>query len=103
MPEQMTRRELARRGLLTAAALAVAPLAKAQETAPAPAPDPDLDRKVALIESKLAKPLSPEARELLKGAIPNNEGNAAARLKHTLPENSAPCFVFIPTPARRTR
>lgn len=100
MPEKISRRELAKRSLLGATALALSPLVKAQETAPAAKPDPDIDRKVALIESKLAKPLSAEARELLKGAIPGNEGNAAARLKHTLPENSAPCFVYVPTEAK---
>lgn len=98
MSEKISRRELARRSLLGAAALTLPSLLSAQETQEAPKPDPDLDRKVSLVESKLAKPLTPEARELLKGAVANNENNGTTRLKHRLPENSEPCFTYIVTP-----
>lgn len=99
MAEKISRRELARRGLLGAAALAVPSLLTAQEAnPPAPKPDPDIEQKVAKIEAKLAKPLSPKAKELLKAAIPNTEASAVNRLKHTLPENSDPCFMYVVTP-----
>ena len=98
MSEKISRRELAKRGLIGAAALTVPALLKAQDATPPPKPDPDIDRKVALIESKLAKPLSDKAKELLKPAIANNENNATERLKHPLPENSEPCFMFAVTP-----
>jgi len=98
MSEKISRRELAKRGLLGAAALTVPALLKAQYAAPAAKPDPDIDRKVGLIESKLSKPLSDKAKDLLKPAIANNEGNGAARLKHALQENSEPCFMFAVTP-----
>jgi hypothetical protein len=98
MPEKISRRELAKRGLLGAAALTVPSLLKAQDTAPAAKPDPDIDRKMSLIESKLSKPLSDKAKELLKPAIANNEKNGSDRLKHTLTENSEPCFMFVVTP-----
>ncbi|MEA2554436.1 MAG: hypothetical protein QOJ65_2612 [Fimbriimonadaceae bacterium] len=94
MPEKISRRELAKRGLLGAAALAVPAVLKAQDTQEKPKVDPDIDRKIALIESKLAKPLSDRARELLKASISNNENNSTNRLKHKLPENSEPCFVY---------
>lgn len=97
MSEKISRRELAKRGLLGAAALTVPTILKAQDPAPAPKTDPDIERKVSLIESKLSKPLSDKAKALLKPAIANNEGNGAARLKHTLHENSEPCFMFTVT------
>lgn len=98
MSEKISRRELAKRSLLGAAALTVPGLLNAQATTPAPKPDPDIDRKVALIESNLAKPLSDKAKELLKPAIANNENNGAERLKHPLPENTEPAFMFTVTP-----
>ncbi len=98
MSEKISRRELAKRGLLGAAALTVPAILKAQDPAPAPKPDPDIDKKVANIESKLSKPLSDKAKTLLKPAVANNEANGAARLKHTLHENSEPCFMFAVTP-----
>ena len=102
MTEKISRRELARRGLIGAAALAVPSLLTAQEaTPPAPKVDPDIDKKVANIEAKLAKPLSPKAKELLKAAIPTTESAATNRLKHTLPENSEPCFIFAVTPVAK--
>jgi hypothetical protein len=103
MSEKITRRELAKRGLMGAAVLTVPAILKAQDPAPTPKPDPDIDRKLALIESKLSKPLSDKAKELLKPAIANNEGNGAARLKHTLQENSEPCFMFAVTPVERKK
>lgn len=103
MSEKISRRELAKRSLLGAAALAVPSLLLAQDPTPAPKVDPDIDRKMALIESKLAKPLSDKAKELLKPAIANNEGNGAERLKHPLPENSEPAFAFTVTPVGGTR
>ena len=98
MSETISRRELAKRGLLGAAALTVPGLLNAQATTPAPKVDPDIDRKIALIESKLAKPLSDRAKELLKAAVANNENNGAERIKHPLPENSEPAFMFTVTP-----
>ena len=98
MSDKITRRDLAKRGLLGAAALAVPSLLKAQDPAAAPKPDPEIDKKVALIEGKLSNPLSDRAKELLKPAIANNENNSAQRLKHTLQENSEPCFMFAVTP-----
>ena len=97
MSEKISRRELAKRGLIGAAALSVPAILKAQDPAPSPKPDPDIDRKLALIESKLSKPLSDRAKELLKPAITNNENNGANRLKHTLQENSEPCFMYAVT------
>ena len=103
MSEKISRRELAKRSLLGAAALSVPGLLMAQDPTPAPKPDPDIDRKMALIESNLAKPLSDKAKQLLKPAIANNENNGAERLKHPLPENTEPCFMFTVTPVRGKR
>lgn len=103
MSEKISRRELAKRSLLGAAALTVPAILKAQDAAPATKPDPDIDRKVGLIESKLSKPLSDKAKELLKPAIANNEGNGAARLKHTLKENSEPSYSFSITPVEKKK
>jgi hypothetical protein len=98
MSEKISRRELAKRGLIGAAALTVPAVLKAQDPAPAPKVDPDIDRKLALIESKLSKPLSAKAKELLKASIANNEGNGATRLKHRLQENSEPCTMYAVSP-----
>jgi hypothetical protein len=97
MSEKITRRELAKRGLIGAAALAVPAILKAQDAPAAPKPDPEIDKKVAAIESKLAKPLSDKAKTLLKNSIAGSEGNTVARLKHVLPENSEPCFMYAVT------
>jgi hypothetical protein len=105
--ERITRRELAKRGLIGAAALAL-PITgiaqqegqEPQEAKPEEKPDPRIDEKAAMIEKQLAKPLDERAKGLLKRAIKDAEGTAEARMKHKLPENSEPCFVYLATPAK---
>ncbi len=50
------------------------------------------------IDAGLAKPLSPEAMKLLEGSIKDVESASQNRLKTKLPENSEPCFTYIPLP-----
>lgn len=103
MSEKISRRELAKRGLMGAAALTVPALLKAQDQTPVAKVDPDIDRKMTLIEGKLSKPLSDKAKDLLKAAIGVNEGNGNDRLKHTLKENSEPAFMFAVTPVEEKK
>ncbi len=69
------------------------PAARAQD---APPQTPVSDAEVAAIESQLAKPLTPEARDLLKTAVRYGKEAHANRLKMKLPENSEPCTVYVP-------
>ncbi len=50
------------------------------------------------VEKSLKVKLTDDARKLLKGALDGNQQATAARLKYPLPENSEPCFAYIPTP-----
>ena len=100
MPQKISRRELTKRGLLGAAAIAMPTLATAQEKKPEP-PDPAIDQELDMIEKQLAKPLSEEARKLTKGSIKSSRDSAKERLKTKLPENSEPCTVFVPYPREK--
>lgn len=74
---------------------AAAPLAMAQDTK-APE-DPGLDRRLDEVEKKLAHPLAPDVKKLTKEALKNLEKELNDRLKTKLPENSEPCFTYLPT------
>lgn len=87
MSEKMSRRDVSKRGLLGLAVMAAGPLASASQGAGS---DP--------VEKELAKPLSEEARKLLKGARAGTAGFHSARLKHKLPDCSEPCTIYVPTP-----
>ena len=91
MSEKMSRRELTKRALAGAAALAVPALGAAQTTE-------ITDAEVALSEKELAKPLSEDTRKILKGAIKNSRDQAKARMATKLPDISEPCFVYHPIP-----
>jgi hypothetical protein len=95
MPQKISRREVTKRGLLGAAALAMPTLTTAQEKKQEP-PDPAIDQELAMIEKQLAKPLSEEARKLTRATIKNSSDAAKERLKTKLPENSEPCTIFVP-------
>ena len=99
MPEKISRRELAKRGLLGAAALAMPQLGGAQTTKPED--DPVIDQEMAMIEKQLAKPLSDEAKKLTRTSIKNSRDAAKERLKTRLPETSEPCTVFVVYPREK--
>lgn len=83
-------------GAVGSALLVTSPaLALAQE--PAKEPDPGLDRRLDEVEKKLAHPLDPDVKKLTRKALENLEQEARDRLKTKLPENSEPCFTYIPT------
>ena len=46
------------------------------------------------MDSKYAKPLSPEAKKLLDESLKGIENTSKERLKTRLPENSEPCFTY---------
>jgi len=94
----MSRRELAKRGLAGAAALAVPGLAMSQTPTSAEVTDAD----VALAENELAKPLSEDTRKLLKAALKASRDQAASRMPTKLPDVSEPCAIFHPTPVRQS-
>lgn len=98
MPEKLSRRDFTKRAATAAISLAAAPLALAQEKeAPKPAVS---DADIEVVEKQLAKPLTEEARKILKATLQANRDAATSRLKTKLPENSEPCFTFHPTPVR---
>lgn len=96
MSQKISRRELARRGALGLAALAVPSslLAQTPQTPPPPVSDADLEN----IEKELAKPLGAEAKKLLKPAVENSKGNSIARKKFILTDCSEPATVYLVQP-----
>ncbi len=82
-----------RREILGAAAVGVAamatPMAMANITPQA--------LTTEMLEKELAKPLSPEAKKILAESLKGIEASAKERLKTKLPENSEPCFSYIPS------
>jgi hypothetical protein len=97
MSEKFTRRDFALRAAGVAAALAAAPLLKAQETKPDDKPQVS-DAEMEVVEKKLAKPMPDEAKKILKDDLSSQKSDTKKRLAFNLPENSEPCFVFIATP-----
>jgi hypothetical protein len=96
MSQKITRREFALRAASASAALAAAPLVKAQDT-----PKPTVsDAEMAAVQAPLASPMPAEAKKYLKDQMQSMKTDTANRLKHSLPENSEPCFIFVPTPKR---
>jgi len=93
MPNSPSRRELLGAAAVGLTALAV-PLASAAQNGQ--------DSGMEAIDKELAKPLSPEAKKLLKEAIKGIETSSRERLKTKLPENSEPCFSYFPS-AREVR
>ena len=93
MSQKFSRRELARRSALGLAALAVPSVLVAQ-TPPAPLPPPVSDWEIDNVEKQLAKPLSAEAKKLLKPAIENSKTNSIARKKMKLQDCSELAAVY---------
>jgi hypothetical protein len=62
-----------------------------------PKVEPPLD--TAMVEKQLAKPLTDQAKKLLKAAVKNNANSHTERMKFKLPENSEPCTMYVPTVA----
>lgn len=101
MANKMSRRAFGKHAALGITAIAV-PLAAAQ----APAPEDKLkisDEDVAKVEIQLAKPLTEEARKLLKGAIEGSRKNGQTRMKTKLADISAPGLVTPTFPAERRK
>ncbi len=73
-------------GITGVAAVAAGPVV-AQE------PKPDVD--ISVIEKQLAKPLSDQAKKLLKASVRNSQNASAERLKFKLPENSEPGTLYV--------
>lgn len=49
------------------------------------------------MEKEFAKPLSDEAKKLLAESLKGIETARKDRLKTKLPENTEPCFTYIPS------
>lgn len=98
MSEKLSRRDFNRRAVGAAAVAAVAPLAQGQATQPKP--PAVTDAEVTHVLQQLAKPLPDAAKKILRDDLANMKSTREQRLKHKLPENSEPCFVFVPTPKR---
>ncbi|HVT14321.1 MAG TPA: hypothetical protein VHE55_18805 [Fimbriimonadaceae bacterium] len=99
MARKLSRRALVRGAVGSAIVAAAAPLSMAQETKPDG--DPGLDRRLDDAEKKLAHPLAADVKKLTREALKNFEKELADRLKTKLPENSEPCFTYIPTGVKR--
>lgn len=95
MPNKHSRREILGAAAAGVATIAVPGLSKL---------DSAQDGGVTAVNQQLAKTLSPEATKLLKEALTGVDSSAKARLSTKLPENSEPCFTYIPTAvAERTK
>src|SRR4051794_30614361 len=94
MADKLSRRALVRGAVGSALVSAAAPLVLAQQKTPE---DPGLDRRLDEAEKKLAKPLAPDVKKLARESLKNLEKECADRLKTKVPENSEPCFTYIPT------
>lgn len=101
MPNKISRRDFAAKAAGVVAGIAAAPLLKAQ--APTEEKPPVTDAEIADVQAKLAKPLSEEAKKILKDDLSSQKTDTKNRLKVNLPENSEPCFTYIPSaPSRRS-
>ena len=74
---------------------AVSPLSFAQEKKPVD--DAGLDRRLDEVEKKLAHPLNPDVKKMTRKALGDLDKELNDRLKTKLPENSEPCFTYVPT------
>jgi len=63
----------------------------------------NLESELARLEAKLAEPLSEEAWKLTKEALQSNLRAYASRWRFKLPENSEPCTIFVPQPAKKVK
>lgn len=77
------------------AAAGLAP--SSQKDAQQDAAEAEIAGDMAAIDKKLAKPLTKKARELTLTQLKNNKQYLKDRYKFDLPENSEPCFVYVPT------
>jgi hypothetical protein len=99
--QKISRRDFGVRAAGVAAALAVPSVLRAQTPTPAE-PDPVVtDAEIDDVQKKLAKPLSDDAKKILKADLVSQKKDTAARLKVILPEQSEPCFIFVSTPKRQ--
>lgn len=96
MAQKISRRE-ALKAAGAAACAAASPALFAQTPAPADKP-PVSDEEMADVEKKLAKPLPEDAKKILKDDLSSQKSDTKKRLEVKLPENSEPCFIFVPTP-----
>ena len=96
MPQKISRRDFSKKAAAVAAGIAAAPLLRAQDSTPADKP-PVTDAEIQAVQDKLSKPLSEEAKKILRDDLSSQKTDTKNRLKTSLPENSEPCFTFIPT------
>lgn len=85
--------------MASAAGVAVAASLPKVASARPQAEGSDLDRRLADAEKQLAKPLSPEAKKIAGDMLKAVDDLSQSRMKQRLPENSEPCFTYIPTAA----
>jgi hypothetical protein len=95
MPEKISRRELGKATLLGAAALSLPAMAQQ------PTPPNVSEAEIEAVEKKLAKPLSPKAKEIIKGSLNDIKNASAARWEAKLPENSEPSFTYTATQVKK--
>lgn len=81
--------------MTTAVAAAAGPLVMAQDAKPAA--DPGLDQRLDEAEKQLAHPLDPEVKKIARRMLGDLDKESKARLKTKVPENSEPCFTYVPT------
>ncbi|MFY9235080.1 MAG: hypothetical protein WAO58_11555 [Fimbriimonadaceae bacterium] len=97
MAEKISRRTFGALAVGSAAALAIGKQGAAKKPEELTA---EIAGDMAAIDKKLAKPLSKKARELTLAQLKNNKQYLKDRYKFELPENSEPCFVFVPRKGR---
>ena len=101
MANRISRRAFGKHAALGVASLAV-PISMGQTPTTEDKPKVT-DEDLAKIEAQLAKPLSEEAKKLLKGAVEGSRKNGATRMKTKLADISSPGFVTPTYPAERRK
>lgn len=101
MAERISRRAFGKHATIGITALAVTS-AIAQTSAPEEKPKVT-DDDVAKVEAQLSKPLTPEAKKLLKAAIEGSRKNGLVRMKTKLEDVSAPAIITPSFPAERLK
>lgn len=96
MPQKISRRDFAKKAAGVAAGLTISKRIMAQNTQEK---QPEVTgAEMEAVQKQLAKPLPEAAHSILKADLASQKNDTANRLKVKLPENSEPCFIFVPTP-----
>lgn len=102
MSSSIGRRDFFRAGIAAASAAALGQASAASDPLHSTRDQGAAETGTGLVEGKLQSKLSPEAQKLLQQSMDAVNGAAKSRLSFKLPENSEPCFVYLPAEVKRS-